>query len=90
VLRLHGLGRWSLWLDEALQYRQSSTPLNQLYSTLLPQDMPLSFLLTHSLVAAGFDHSEWQLRLPFAIFGVAPPLHRIGNLRAVTLPSTHP
>jgi hypothetical protein len=67
VLRLHGLGRWSLWLDELLQYKESATPLNELYSALLPQDMPVSFLLTHALVSAGFDGNEWQLRLPSAM-----------------------
>jgi uncharacterized membrane protein len=71
VLRLNGLDRWSLWLDELLQYKESATPLNELYSALLPQDMPASFLLTHALASAGFDDTEWQLRLPFAIFGVA-------------------
>ncbi len=71
VLRLHGLDRWSLWLDETLQYRTSATPLHELYSVLASQDMPISFLLGHALVLSGFDGSEWQLRLPSAIFGVA-------------------
>jgi hypothetical protein len=71
VLRLHGLDRWSLWLDETLQYRTAATPLHELYSVLASQDMPISFLLGHALVVSGFDGSEWQLRLPSAIFGVA-------------------
>jgi uncharacterized membrane protein len=71
VLRLHGLDRWSLWLDELLQYKESATPLSELHSALLIQDMPVSFLLTHAFVSAGFDDNEWQLRLPLAILGVA-------------------
>lgn len=31
VLRLHGLGRWSLWLDEFIQYMESALPLNKLH-----------------------------------------------------------
>jgi uncharacterized membrane protein len=69
VLRLHGLGRWSLWLDETLQYKTSATPLHELYAVMAPQDMPISFLLGHALVVSGFDGSEWQLRLVPAIFG---------------------
>jgi 4-amino-4-deoxy-L-arabinose transferase-like glycosyltransferase len=71
VLRLHGLGRWSLWLDELVQYKESATPLSELHSALAPQDMPVFFILTHAFVSVGFDGNEWQLRLPSAILGVA-------------------
>jgi Dolichyl-phosphate-mannose-protein mannosyltransferase len=71
VLRLHDLDRWSLWLDELLQYKESAAPFNTLQSSLFAQDMPISYMLGHVFVAAGFDNNEWQLRFPFAMFGVA-------------------
>jgi Dolichyl-phosphate-mannose-protein mannosyltransferase len=70
-LRLYGLDRWSLWLDETLQYRSASKPLNELYASLAAQEMPFSKLLGHVLIRLGFDQDAWQLRLPSAIFGVA-------------------
>ncbi|MGH6824222.1 glycosyltransferase family 39 protein [Methyloceanibacter sp.] len=71
ALRLYGLDRWSLWLDETIQYRESATPLSEFYLVLAAQDMPVSFLLGHAFVWSGLDGNEWQLRLPSAIFGVA-------------------
>ena len=71
ALRLHGLGRWSLWLDEFIQYMESALPLNKLHEALLAQEVPISFLFGHMFIAMGFDHNEWQLRLPYAVVGVA-------------------
>lgn len=70
ALRLHGLGRWSLWLDELLQYKESAAPLNKLYGVIYEQDVPVSVLLGHALIWSGLNSNEWQLRLPFAIVGV--------------------
>jgi 4-amino-4-deoxy-L-arabinose transferase-like glycosyltransferase len=70
ALRLYGLDRWSLWLDELLQYKESSAPLHQFHKTLFAQDMPLSFIFAHAFIVMGFDADEWQLRLPFAVLGV--------------------
>jgi Dolichyl-phosphate-mannose-protein mannosyltransferase len=71
ALRLYGLDRWSLWLDETGQYSSASKPLNELYTAMHPQEMPISFLLGHVLIRLGFDRDVWQLRLSAAIFGVA-------------------
>ncbi len=46
-------------------------PFANLHSTLFAQDMPISFILGNALIAIGFGNDEWQLRFPFAIFGVA-------------------
>ena len=73
VLRMWGLGEWSLWVDEAHTWRDATMPFfgdggfmdeqRRLY--------PLSFLMLRFLFGVdvlGFD--EWSLRLPFALIGI--------------------
>jgi 4-amino-4-deoxy-L-arabinose transferase-like glycosyltransferase len=71
ALRLYGLDRWSLWLDETITYLYVSRPLGELYAVMDATHMPVSLELSHALVQLGFDQSVWQLRLPSAILGVA-------------------
>lgn len=71
ALRLYGLDRWSLWLDETVQYSYTSKPLSELYAAMDAYGMPISLELGRALVWLGFDHTAGQLRLPSAILGVA-------------------
>jgi hypothetical protein len=71
ALRLYGLDRDSLWLDETIQYAGSSCSLGSLYQTLFPQEMFLSFLFGRGFVWLGWDDSTWILRLPIVALGVA-------------------
>ena len=69
ALRLYALDRWSLWLDETIQYFCASLPLHQLYAALDPYAMPLTLQLGHGLIPLELDRDVWQLRLPAAILG---------------------
>lgn len=71
ALRLYGLDRWSLWLDETITYLYASKPLGELYAVMDATHMPISLELSHALIQLGFDQTVWQLRLPSAILGVA-------------------
>src|SRR5262245_52105975 len=71
ALRVYALDRYSLWLDETIQYRGGARPLHDLLSTLFPQEMFLSFLVLKPLILAGWDQSVFALRLPIAITGTA-------------------
>lgn len=71
ALRLYGLDRWSLWLDETITYLYASKPLGELYAVMDATHMPVSLELSHALIQLGFDQNVWQLRLPSAILGVA-------------------
>ena len=70
-LDLYGLDRWSLWLDETVQYHYASTPLGELYEAMDAYAAPLSLELSRALVWLGLDHTGGMLRLPSAIIGVA-------------------
>jgi 4-amino-4-deoxy-L-arabinose transferase-like glycosyltransferase len=73
ILRLRGLGTPSLWTDELVSWwAVSGDSLGEVITrcatcTATP---PLSFLLEHLSVSA-FGASEWALRLPSALAGIA-------------------
>src|ERR1043166_8155803 len=69
ALRLHGLDRWSLWLDETLQYSESIGSIANLYVGMHPQESFLSFVICRALIVLGFDGDVWLLRLPLMIIG---------------------
>src|SRR5262245_51582066 len=71
ALRVYALGRYSLWLDETIQYRGGAAPLSELFTIKFPQEMVLSFILLKPLIAIGWDQSEFVLRLPIALMGTA-------------------
>jgi 4-amino-4-deoxy-L-arabinose transferase-like glycosyltransferase len=71
LLRFHNLGGESLWVDEALSWLEAKDGLSNLIKfTDIEQHPPLhSFALFVAIKLLG--DSEWSLRLPAAIFGVA-------------------
>jgi hypothetical protein len=74
ALRLYALDRWSLWLDETVQYLYAAKPLSELYQAMDAFAAPLSLELSHAFVQLGLDQSDGILRLPSAILGVATVL----------------
>lgn len=74
ALRLHELGEWSLWVDEAHTYRDATLPLLDDPHAFVRSHRvwyPLSFLLVRGMLALGAaEHSEFWLRLPFACLGI--------------------
>jgi len=67
-LRVHELGRESLWLDEGFTYERSSLPLPQLIEhAIRGHHNPTYFILIHYWL--GFGDDEFMLRLPSAIAG---------------------
>jgi uncharacterized membrane protein len=80
LLRLHDLGRLSLWLDEGITAYKISLPIQKLFAyTELDNVPPLYYLVLH--VFRSWIHSDFALRLPSALFGVAtiPVLFLIGR-----------
>ena len=71
ALRLYGLDRWSLWLDETVQYAYAVTPFGELYKAMDAFAAPLSLELSHAFVQLGLDQTGAMLRMPSAILGVA-------------------
>ena len=71
VLRLYALDRWSLWLDETVQYSYAAKPLSELYQVMDTFAAPVSLELSHGLVRLGLDETGGMLRLPSAILGTA-------------------
>jgi 4-amino-4-deoxy-L-arabinose transferase-like glycosyltransferase len=74
VLRYHGLGTWSFWVDEAHTWRDATMPLGGPLG-FLSQDRalyPLTFLLLRGLMAIGMlgGATEDWLRSPFACCGI--------------------
>lgn len=87
ALRLHCLGEWSFWIDEAHTFRDATMPLEG-ESSFWNQDRafyPLTFLGLRFLIDAGWiGAGEGWLRLPFALFGVVTvPLMWICGRRLV-------
>jgi len=69
ALRLYGIGRQSLWFDEALEYgRAASTLTTALRGRAIDQDPPALALFYHGWLGLG-DSEAW-LRLPSAVLGV--------------------
>jgi mannosyltransferase len=69
--RFHNLGADSLWLDEAVSWRQSNGGLADLISRTAQDNYPpLHNLFLYASINL-FGDGEWSLRLPSAIFGTA-------------------
>jgi mannosyltransferase len=70
VLRLHGLGAQSVWLDEAVSWYQAKDSFVELLRRTAEDNYPplhnLSLFMTIKLLG----DSEWSLRLPSVIFAV--------------------
>jgi len=73
LLRFYDLGSDSLWLDEAVSWTEAKDSLADLVWRSADDSVPHPPLFNLSLFAAIklFGDSEWDLRLPSAIFGVA-------------------
>jgi uncharacterized membrane protein len=73
LLRFYDLGSDSLWLDEAVSWTEAKNSLADLVWRSADEFVPHPPLFNLSLFAAIklFGDSEWDLRLPSAIFGVA-------------------
>lgn len=71
ALRLYGLDRWSLWVDEAHTWRDATFPLqgNDSFLRSGRANYPLTFLALRGLLGLGLGQSEAGLRLPFALLG---------------------
>lgn len=70
MLRLHALGRLSLWLDEGITAYKMSLPVHQLFMyEKLDNVPPLYYLLMH--VLRPWVHSDFSLRLTSAVAGIA-------------------
>ena len=71
LLRFHNLGGESLWVDEAVSWTQAKDSLADLIKQTAPDNYPSLHNLALFAVIKLFGDSEWNLRLPSAIFGVA-------------------
>ena len=70
ILRFYRLDYQSLWLDEGLQYFvANNNSIWELFSQTRSFHPPLSFVINHAFLQIG--ESEFFLRLPSALFGVA-------------------
>jgi len=71
LLRLHNLGGESLWGDEVVSLWQAKGSLaDVIWSTAHDNYPPLNNLAISAAIKL-FGSSEWSLRLPSAIFGIA-------------------
>ena len=71
LLRLHNLGGESLWLDEADSWSKATDSLAGLIQRTADDGPPPLHVLVLAAAIKLFGDSEWSLRLPSAIFGVA-------------------
>ena len=70
ILRLYRLDFQSLWLDEGLQYYVATqNSITELFLQKLSFHPPLSFIINHLFLLLG--DSDFLLRLPSALFGIA-------------------
>ena len=70
TLRLYGLDFQSLWHDEGLQYYVATNySLGELFRQSNSFHPPLSFMINHAFLLLG--GSDFLLRLPSALFGIA-------------------
>lgn len=70
VFRLVALGQ-SFWLDEGTSYQFASLNLTELFSVIKSDFHPPLYYLLVKLWLPFAGHSEWLIRLPGVIFGVA-------------------
>ena len=69
-VRLHDLGRLSLWLDEGITTCKMRFSLRELFQyTVVDNVPPLYYLILHAL--GSWMDSDFSLRLPSALIGVA-------------------
>ncbi len=76
LVRIHDLGRQSLWLDEATQVWSSSLPVHTILARLAQSDTqpPLYYIALHGWMVA-FGRSAVDVRFLSAVTGaLAPPL----------------
>jgi mannosyltransferase len=71
LLRLHNLGSESLWFDEAASWMQAKDSLAALIQRTAADNYPPLHNLALFVAIKLFGDSEWSLRLPSVIFGVA-------------------
>ena len=72
-MRLHDLGRLSLWLDEGITALKMRFSVGELFRyTEVDNVPPLYYLILH--VLGPWVHSDFSLRLPSALLGVATVL----------------
>jgi uncharacterized membrane protein len=70
ILRLYGLDFQSLWQDEGLQYYVATqNSIGELFQQTRSFHPPLSFIVNHVFLLLG--ESDFLLRLPSALFGIA-------------------
>jgi Dolichyl-phosphate-mannose-protein mannosyltransferase len=72
--RMYRLNKYSLWLDETIQYHVATLPLKQMLCRLPYDWLVLPVLITKLQILANFDGDAWQLRLPYVFFGTATVL----------------
>lgn len=71
ALRFACLGEWSIWVDEAHSWRDATMPFQD-FTDSARVFYPVTFLLLRGLISSGvLDQSEWSLRLPFVLLGIA-------------------
>ena len=74
VLRFYDLDRTSIWLDEAISWKQASLPfLEMLAATARDKNPPLHNIILNLTIAL-FGDSETALRAPSALLGVGDRL----------------
>ena len=71
LLRFHNLGGESLWADEAASWTEAKDSLADLIKRTADDNYPPLHNLALFAAIKLFGDSEWSLRLPSAIFGVA-------------------
>ncbi len=71
VERLASLGRESLWLDESYTFRAISGSVKQLFLQLSTEDHPPGYFLLLRFLTGFLGTSEWALRFPSALAGIA-------------------
>jgi len=79
-LRLHRLGEWSFWVDEAHTFRDATKDIDGFWASHVAR-YPLSYLMLRGLLGVLPSVSEGWLRLPFVFFGIAaiPGLAIVGR-----------
>ena len=82
IVRLHGLGEASLWLDEAASVQFAGLPWSTLWLSGYDNAPPVYYSLLK--LALLFGDSEFAVRLPSMVFGVLtiPMVYRAGQLLA--------
>jgi uncharacterized membrane protein len=67
-IRVHGLGRESLWLDEGFTWQRSQLPIREIIpNAIAAHHNPTYFVLLHGWMQLGDD--EFMLRFPSALAG---------------------